>query len=188
MQGFLDRGPLCIAMVKVLRDDVDSDSKEQLAKRGGGYGTGYTTLAWTRDGIHWVRDREVFFDRGPAGAWDRSHAWIDEQVVVGNEVYLYYAGYRSGHKANRFTERQIGLVKMPLDQYVAREADGEGTLTTVAMRVPEKASRVVVNAQGSVEVRMKDAQSGNLLLSPESKVVRLEFVLRHARLFGFRWE
>jgi hypothetical protein len=161
MNGYLDRGPLRLGMVKVLRDDLFSDSRELLDQRGGGYGTGYTSLAWTRDGEHWVRDREVFFDRGPVGAWDRSHAWIDEQVIVGDQVYLYYAGYRSGHKANRFEDRQIGLVRMPLDRYVARttEGKGEATLVTVPLRMNGRFKQLLLNASsesGSIRVVVLD--------------------------------
>lgn len=163
MEGYLTRGPLRIGMVKVLRDDLFSDTAEVLEKRGGGFGIGYTTLAWTRDGEHWVRDREVFFDRGPQGAWDRSHAWIDEQVIVGDEVYLYYGGYRSGHKANRFEDRQIGLVKMPLDRYVARTAGEQpGTLLTVPLKFDAHSRRLLVNADGSggeLRVQVRDASS-----------------------------
>ncbi len=32
------------------------------------------------------------------------------QVIVEEQVYLYYGGYKQGHKMNRFEERQIGLV------------------------------------------------------------------------------
>ena len=62
---------------------------EFLIESSSNYGIGYTTLAWSHDGEHWVRDREPFFDRSSQrGAWDRAHAWIDEQVPVGDEVYL----------------------------------------------------------------------------------------------------
>ena len=148
MNAYLDRGPLRLGMVKVLRDDLFSDPPALLQQRGGGYGTGYTTLAWTRDGEHWVRDREVFLDRGPTGSWDRSHAWIDEQLIVGDEVYLYYGGYRSGHKANRFEERQIGLVRMRLDRYVARmpEPGREAVLVTTPLRINGRFRQLRVNA------------------------------------------
>ena len=159
MEGFVNRGPLRIAMVKILRDDLFSDPPDVLEKRGGGFGIGYTTLAWTRDGENWVRDREIFFDRGPEGSWDRSHAWIDEQVIVGDDVYLYYGGYRSGHKANRFDDRQIGLVTMPLDRYVARRAGEEpGTLLTAPLKLDDRSRRLLVNADaagGEVRVQVR---------------------------------
>src|SRR5205085_1358217 len=44
MNGFVNRGPLRIGMVKLLRDDLFCDEKELLDKRNGGYGTGYTAL------------------------------------------------------------------------------------------------------------------------------------------------
>jgi hypothetical protein len=163
MEGFVNRGPLRIAMVKILRDDLFSDTPEVLKQRGADFGIGYTTLAWTRDGEHWVRDREAFFDRGPIGSWDRSHAWIDDQVIVGNDVYLYYGGYRSGHKANRFEDRQIGLVKMPLDRYVAREARGQtGTLLTVPIKLDAQSKRLLINADasgGEVRVQLRDGSN-----------------------------
>ena len=167
MEGFINRGPLRIGMVKILRDDLFSDTKEVLEQRGGGFGIGYTTLAWTRDGENWVRDREPFFDRGPEGYWDRSHAWIDEQVLVGDDVYLYYGGYRSGHKANRFEDRQIGLVKMRLDRYVARRAGEErGTLLTKPLKLDERSPRLLVNADasgGELRVRVRDAADGSVI-------------------------
>jgi hypothetical protein len=168
MSGFLTRGPLRIAMVKVLRDDLFCDADELLKQRNGGYGTGYTTLAWTRDGQHWTRDREKFFDRGAAGSWDRSHAWIDEQLIVGDEVYLYYAGYRSGHKANRFQERQIGLLKMPLDRYVSREpADGKNAeLLTIPISLNHDVKVLELNVDasaGCVRVQLRDGTTGAVL-------------------------
>jgi hypothetical protein len=168
MEGFLNRGPLRIGMVKVLRDDLFSDESQVLKERGGDFGIGYTTLAWTRDGEHWVRDREVFLDRGPLGSWDRSHAWIDEQVMVGDdEVYLYYAGYRSGHKANRFEDRQIGVLKMPVDRYVARRADEQvGTLRTVPLKLDAQSQRLLVNADagnGELRAQVLEAESGSVV-------------------------
>jgi hypothetical protein len=54
MDGYLRRGHLLIGMVKVLRDDLKADSPPDPPNA---YGIGYTTLAWSHDGEHWVRDR-----------------------------------------------------------------------------------------------------------------------------------
>src|SRR5687768_10203291 len=117
MSGYLARGELLIGLVKVLRDDLPADPGGEVN------GIGYTTLAWSRDGRTWQRDREPFFDRDPSpGTWDHAMAWIDCQLPVGDEVYLYYGGYARGHKVERFAERQIGLARMPRDRYVARVA------------------------------------------------------------------
>ncbi len=206
MDGFLVRGPLWIGMVKVLRDDLSADEPPD------GRGMGYTTLAWSRDGERWVRDRERFFDRDPRkGAWDHAHAWIDDQLVVGKKVYLYYGGYARGHKENRFEERQIGLVTMDLDRYVAREAlPGGGQFETPALLLP--AGELTLNADargGEVRVEVLDGDgkpfpgfalgdcepvTGDSLSAPvkwkrplaelSGRTVRLRFALRDARLFG----
>ena len=164
MAGYLTRGPLRIAMVKILRDDLQATGTQ-----AGSFGLAHTSLAWSRDGRTWVRDRAKFFqpDDGP-NAWDHAHAWIDEQVVVGGEVYLYYGGYKQGHKMNRFEERQIGLVKTPLDRYVARRASGPapGVLKMVPIRLGNPAGTLYVNADaaaGRLRVQVRDAASGDVL-------------------------
>ncbi|MCX5770366.1 MAG: GDSL-type esterase/lipase family protein [Candidatus Hydrogenedentes bacterium] len=115
MDGYLARGDLLVGMVKVLRDDLKADDPPDPPEA---YGVGYTSLAWSRDGETWWRDPAHYFNPDPIpGAWDHAHAWIDEQVLVGDEVYLYYGGYARGHKINRFEERQIGLVTVARDRY-----------------------------------------------------------------------
>lgn len=204
MSGFLVRGELVIGLVKVLHDDWQAAGAPE-----GAYGVGYTALAWTRDGEHWVRDREVFFGPDPAaGAWDHAHAWVDEQLPVGDEVFLYYGGYKWGHKHNRFEERQIGLVKMPRDRYVARAA-GEKTALLRTPLVVLQGSAMTLNAKasGQIEVRLLDAtgkalpgcdgvalrgdrldhpvEFGRPLRTLAGVPVQIEFRMREAQLFGF---
>ncbi len=159
MNGYIARGDLWIGLVKVLRDDLRAEGTPE-----GAYGIGYTTLAWSRDGRHWVRDPEPFFEPDPdAGAWDHAHAWLDYQVPVDDEVYIYYGGYKSGHKMNRFEERQIGLVRMLRDRYVARVAgDAEGTLRTPPVEL--EAGRVTVNAKvrGDLRIAVLGAEGNSL--------------------------
>lgn len=210
MDGYLARGDLVVGMVKVLRDDLKAD---QPPDPRDAYGIGYTTLAWTRDGENWIRDREPFFDRHPQrGAWDHAHAWIDEQVPVGDEVYLYYAGYKRGHKVNRFEERQIGLVKMKRDRYVARAADAAGGSFRTPLVILDAATMTLnlEAAGGEARVEILDENgrplrgftrqdchpvSGDAVAAPvrwekplgalAGKPVRLEFFLKNARLFAF---
>ena len=207
MDGHLIRGDLWLGLVKVLRDDLRATGTPE-----GSYGIGYTTLAWTRDGEHWVRDREPFFQPDPReGAWDHAHAWMDRQLVVGDEVFIYYCGYRNGHKVNRFEERQIGLVRMARDRYVSRDADHEpGVLRTPPLLL--SAGPLTVNAEvtGELRVRVLDAAGqplpgldfddclpvrGDSLAHevgwadgaalPTRVPVRLEFRVRSGRLYGF---
>lgn len=208
MDGYLTRGELTVGMVKVLRDDLKA-SLPPVPQDA--YGVGYTTLAWTRDGEHWTRDQARFLDRHPpSSSWDHAHAWIDEQLLVGDEVYLYYAGYRSGHKVNRFEERQIGLLKMKRDRYVAREAT-EGLLRTPLLHL--HGSRMTLNLEafaGEARVQVLDEKGravpgfafadcqpitgdgldlpvrwSRSLMRIGTNPVRLEFLLRNARLFAF---
>lgn len=207
MCGFLARGDLLIGMVKVLHDDYSADPDGPKA------GVGWTSLAWTRDGEHWTRDREVFFDQHPTkGQWDHAMAWIDCQVPVGDEVYLYYGGYAQGHKINRFEERQIGLVKMRTDRYVARQAGAApGMLRTPLVILDGNQLTLNVDAaNGEVRAQVLDEHGQPIkgltladcqpiqadalaeqvkwrgqLADVKGKAVRLEFSLRAAGLFAF---
>ncbi|NOX63186.1 MAG: hypothetical protein GXP42_14770 [Chloroflexi bacterium] len=207
--GVQRRGDLLIGMLKVLRDDVTVSGAPEEA-----FGMGYTVLTWSRDGENWVRDRHTdpFFEPDPAiGAWDHAFAWIDSVVDVGDELYLYYGGYRWGHKYKPREDRQIGLVKLPKDRFVAREAGSEpGRIMTPLLFLDGDALRLNVDAsQGWVEVRILD--ENNILAAACERIsgvdalaqslncepavstlsglpVRLEFRLQNASLFAFYLE
>lgn len=205
LYGVMARGDLLIGLVKVLRPDADP--------RGYHYGVEKTQLAWSRDGINWTRDREFFIDTDPnPDAWDHAFAAGSWQLIVGDEVYIYYIGIKEGHKIRRYTDRRIGLLKMPLDRYVARQAANvPGTLRTplVTMAAVKKLSLNVDATQGEVKVRILDANNKPLAdckpltntnsvraplscSKPFSQLaktpVKLEFTLRDARLYGLNLE
>lgn len=207
MHGYLARGDLMIGLVKILHDDWRAADTPQ-----GAFGVGYTTLAWTRDGRYWVRDLQPFFQPDPdAAAWDHAHAWLDFQLPVGDEVYLYYGGYKYGHKMDRWEGRQIGLVKMVRDRYVSRDAGPQGgVLRTPPVILAGKAMTVNAVVKGELRVRLLDEAGrpypgfdahdcdplrGDLLTHPvrwtaplsdlKDKPVQLEFLLRDAQLYGF---
>ena len=133
-------------------------------------------------------------------------------MPVGEEVYLYYGGYARGHKANRFEERQIGMITMPRDRYVAREPDGDDAILLTPL-VTLDADELTLNIDaktGDVRVRVLDENDRPIngltfddcsplrevdeldvpvkWTAPLSRVrgrpVRLEFRLTHARLFA----
>jgi hypothetical protein len=208
--GVVARGGLLIGLLKVLRDDLPCEPG------GPKRGVGYTVLAWTRDGETWQRDRQPFLDRSAvAGSWDRAMAWGDCQLLVGDELFVYYGGYARGHKVERYTERQIGLVRLPRDRYVSRDADATGgTLRTPLVTLTGKALTLNVDARnGSARVRVLDAAAKvvpgfdwadaapitadgvavpvgwkRAVVELKDKPVRLELSLRNARLFGFALE
>jgi hypothetical protein len=172
-------------------------------------GIGYTVLAWSRDGRTWERDYEPFIPNDPTpGTFDHAVAWGDEQIVVGDETYVYYGGYERGHKVNRFNERHIGFAQMPRDRYVSRDADlNIGTLITKPVIIDANSLTVNANAKGECRVRLLNLGckpiegfdwvefKGDLvehrvnwnknLNSLVGIPVRIEFQLKNAQLFGF---
>lgn len=164
MSAMLVRGSLLVSLVKVLRDDLNCEPGKTAAELHDTRryaGLGYTVLAWSHDGEHWQRDTEPFLDRNPqAGTWDRAMAWADDQLIVGDDTYIYYGGYRWGHKAERFTDRQIGFAQIPRDRYVGFTAtQGEGRLVTRSAVLD--ATQMTVNARvapegGELQVRIVD--------------------------------
>jgi hypothetical protein len=229
--GFQTRGHLILGFLRELRDDLTPDGAPQEAVQAnitgsaslgasglgsrGGSGMGYTVLTWTRDGVTWQRDRytDKYFEPDPqVGAWDHAMAWIGSSVVVGDEVYLYYAGYRWGHKYRHSVDRQIGVVKVKRDRYVAREAGASGgTLTTRPFMLNAESLTLNVNADGGeVRVQVCDAAGERIpgftfddcrpvttdslaapiawrepLSSLRERAVRFQFSIRKAQLFAF---
>jgi hypothetical protein len=207
MSGYAFRGDLIVGLVKVLHDDWQAPGTPQ-----GAFGVGFTTLAWSRDGRHWVRDQTPYFEPDPdVNAWDHAHAWMDCQLPLGDEVYIYYGGYKYGHKMDRWEGRQIGLVKIRRDRYVSRDAGAErGTLVTPPAILV--GSKLTVNARirGGLRVGLLDTegkpipgftaddcrpiQGDDLAHAVEWKrslsglgegPVRIEFRLREGELYGF---
>lgn len=207
LSGVIARGDLLVGMLKVLRDDLVAEGTPENA-----YGIGYTVLAWSRDGVHWDRDREPFMPRNPEpGAWDHAMTWGDYQLVVGDEVFIYYGGYKWGHKYERFTQRQIGLARMPIDRYVSRDAgERKGILCTPKLMLEGSAITVNASVAGELKVQVLDS-SGKTIegfgyndfspvrgdsvahplkwkggsMPPMKGPVRLEFALRRGKLYGF---
>lgn len=213
MGGAIARGGLLIGLVKVLRDDLNATHGKTGVEMGDldrkAAGLGYTVLAWSRDGETWQRDYEPFIPNNPLpGSWDHAMAWADEQLVVGEETFVYYVGYARGHKVARFDERQIGLARMPRDRYVSRDADlNIGRLLTKPLVLDAPTVTVNANVVGTMRVRLLAADGkpkrgfdwvelrGDSVAHPVpwkgsvgsvgKEAVRLEFELKDAQLFGF---
>ncbi|MFC2135968.1 hypothetical protein ACFLR4_04080 [Bacteroidota bacterium] len=213
MSGVITRGELMIGLVKILRDDVNATPGKTAKQMGDmnrkAAGIGYTVLAWTRDGVTWQRDHQPFLDRNMfPGTWDHAMAWGDEQIIVDDETYVYYAGYKRGHKVARFIERSIGVAKLPIDRYVSRDAElNEGTLITKPVTISAETMTVNANIQGKIKVRVLDANHNPIegfdyvslrgdsvkhnvqwekaLNALSGETVCLEFKVNDAQLFGF---
>lgn len=218
--GFQARGDLILGFLQVLRDDLTAEGAPQAAIDcnfgNPGAGMGHTVFCWTRDGGEtWQRDRQTdaFLEPVPeVGAWDHAHAWVSSAVPVGDEIYLYYAGYRWGHKYQRSLDRQVGLVKTKRDRYVARQAGREGgSLKTRLLTLDADALTLNANAEnGEIRVQITDAAGQPIagftfadcraitsdslaapvewtgdLKSLRGRAIRLEFSLKNASLFAF---
>lgn len=206
MGGMHAAGGQRIGFVRVLRDDLPGEAGGPVD------GIGYSVLATSRDGVHWTRMREPFFDRNPtSGTWDRAMSWVGAVVPSGDELVLYYGGYARGHKIEPERERQIGMARMKRDRYVAMT--GSGTLVTrpmvfagneltvnadatggpIAVGVLDESSRPVVGHEpqdcepirsDALLIPVRWQASGTELVG---KMVRLVFHLTRAKLFGFRF-
>jgi len=162
--GTIARGGLLIGFARMLHDDYPAN------EGGPPDGIGYSTLVTSRDGLHWERHDDIFFDRNPdPNAWDRAMTWIGSAVPMGDELYLYYGGYKRGHKIERNRERQLGLAKMPMDRFVSRDATGDkpGRLLTVPLyRLDKHPHQLLLNADalgGRIRVQVRDAKSNEIL-------------------------
>jgi hypothetical protein len=163
--GTIARGGLLVGFARVLHDDRPANPG------GPPDGVGWSALISSRDGRRWQRDDEVFLDRSPdPEAWDRAMAWIGSAVPVGDELFLYYGGYKRGHKVEPGRERQIGLARMPMDRFVSRDAEGEapGRLLTVPLRMPEEGPRrlelnAVTAPGGEIRIQVRDAGTGEVV-------------------------
>ena len=130
-------------------------------------------------------------------------------ITVGDQEFIYYGGYSSGHK--NFDDRTINLARLRKDGFLSRDAGTEGgRLLTKVLRM--KTGELTVNAdvtgvlrlrvldpsgkplagfgEGEIEPIRGDATDhvvkakGNLACLA-GKPVRLEFFLRDAELYGF---
>ena len=214
----LRRGDYLITALSVLRDDLKAaGTPAQLPVPNLGprpvYGTGYSVLAWSRDGQHWFRDRAADPFLLPASAptaWDHAIAWINAIVPMGDRLRFYYGGYQYGHKV--YTDRQVGVADMPRDRYVAEVAGSmPGRLKTPLVIVAGNGFSLNVDAsRGELQVQFEDALSQPIpgfsfhdcrpittdglqeplvcrraLTELAGRPVVIEFVLRQAALYAF---
>ena len=202
----LMRGNLYLGFLRVLRDDLPAD------RDGPVQGIGWTELMTSRDGRNWLRHRDRFLDRDPrTGEWDHAMAWYADCLTVGDQEYIYYGGYSTGHKGG---ERKLGLGILRKNGFVSRDAGREGgTLTTPPVALAGRSLLVNANVRDELRVRLIDARGQALpgfdwpdciplrgdsvshrlawrggSRMPAGDRVSIEFSLRNAELYGFDLE
>ena len=201
------RGNLYIGFLRVLRDDLP-------ATPGGPVeGIGWTELLSSRDGRKWTRHQEPFIDRDSReGRWDHAMAWFGDIITVDGKEYVYYGGYRAGHKIRaQRGDRSIGMGVLRMNGFVSRDADTDGGfLKTPPAVLPGNLPTVNAVVRGEIRVRLVDtngevlpgfdwadcvALQGDSLAHrvkwrenafvPKGKVVSLEFMMNDVELYGF---
>ena len=88
-------------------------------------------LATSRDGIHFLRPwRNAFLRIGLEGRFDASQVYMGPGVIrAGDELYLYYTGYRPSHhelEAPPPGSGGIGVAKIRLDGFASQDAPPTG--------------------------------------------------------------
>ena len=201
------RGNLYIGFLRVLRDDLGA------TPGGPVQGIGWTELLTSRDGRNWTRYQDKFLDRDPReGQWDHAMAWYGDCITVGDKEYVYYGGYRGGHKVrDNPGDRSLGMAFLRKNGFVSRDAgDDGGSLKTPPAVLPGSNLTVNANVRKEMKVRLIDQQGnaidgfdwadcktvsgdslshrvewqGNPAL-PMDRPVSLEFSLRNAEFYGF---
>lgn len=135
------RGQLYLMLVHILRDDLIAEGVDDA------YGTGYSTVAYSRNGKEWRRFREPFLSPEP-GSWNHAIAWGDCVLPLENETRYYFGGYARGHKAH--TDRSIGYAVGRRDRLVY----ATGHLRTPAFL--NTSGSFAVNLDGAMRVRILD--------------------------------
>jgi hypothetical protein len=176
----------------------------------------HTELAWSRDGFHFDRlpDRPKLVERGPEGAWDDGMVFAGVPwVEVGDEWWLYYAGWDGPHGISERTPG-IGLAKVRKEGLISLHGPSRGGVVATR-KLLWPGGRLLVNAdarEGVLKVRVSNAGrkvvpgfdyadcrpftgdsvthevtwNDRTLDELAGQVVRLEFFLQDADLYTFR--
>jgi hypothetical protein len=116
----------------------------------------------SRDGIHWQRagGRRPFLRLGPEGAADSRMIYaFTRPIEVGNEVWVYYGGFRYGISEKVALKRGAYFrARLRLDGFVSADAPYSGG-ELITMPISFQGSHLVLNADtsggGAIRVEMQ---------------------------------
>ncbi len=147
------RGNLYLGFLRVLRDDLP-------ATPGGPVeGIGWTELMTSRDGHKWTRHPDKFLDRDPReDRWDHAMAWFGDCLTVGDKDYIYFGGYRAGHKIrSQSGDRSVGMAILRKNGFVSRDAGREGGVLKIRLAaLPGDHLTVNAHVRGELRIRLLD--------------------------------
>jgi hypothetical protein len=131
-----------------------------------------TTLAVSRDGVHWDRvDRKAYVANGRHDEWDRWRTMTGLGITrAGNDLYQYYWGGGDLHDSLPLRPEMkrdsrwgggLGLVKQRLDGFVSADVDYQGGFITTPP-IMFRGNRLELNyncgGQGVIFVELRDLQ------------------------------
>jgi hypothetical protein len=117
-------------------------------------------LTYSRDGWNWQRlgERQPFISNGTEpGNVDWGQIYVMQKpIVVGDEIWIYYVGFKGLHWATHNNELQgssVNLCKLRLDGFISLEPGGAGTVITKLFTM--SGDRLIVNANASYNASVK---------------------------------
>ena len=118
-------------------------------------------IAWSRDGWNFERlpARQHLIEFGPEGAWDHSMVVCTPRwVEVGDEWWIYYAGFDGAHDDPTGRKGAIGLATLRKEGFISQHGPKTGgVVCTRAIRWPGGALLVNADAHaGEMKVRVSD--------------------------------
>ena len=181
-------------------------------------GTIDTNLMVSRDTIHWhlVDRTKPMLPTGGEGTWDAGMVFASPEVIVGDELRLYYGAWRKEHSAGSENDGAIGLATLRLDGFVGLKAtDRCGTIVTKPFNLQGRSLQVNADAdKGELRVEIldqigkpiegfaaadcqpitRDGLRHNVTWSAKKqlgdlkgKTICLMFVVKDAELYSFRF-
>ena len=141
--------------------------------REGVDGTIDTSLASSRDGIHWQRvlDRQTFLSLGPSHSWEDGMVRISQNfITVGDQIFLYYGGVNGPHTGQKFKRIErvhkpmLGLATLRRDGFVSLDAGKEeGYLLTKPLTIDNQELHINVDAScGYLVIIITDDQGDQI--------------------------
>ncbi len=122
----------------------------------------HVQLTGTRDLRSWKRlgQRMPLLSPGEPGEWDCGNIYTcNRPIIVGDEIWLYYAGFNQGHGSDEDLAGSIGLATWRLDGFVSIDANrSTGTLTTKPLKFSGESLLInAVTQGGEIVVELCDA-------------------------------
>ena len=148
----------------------------QIVKTGGVYygvglnydnpsGGGPIRLLSSRNGINFTDLDSTWIDRGTSGLWDDASVWNPNFLQIGNEWWLYYAGFANNTYPS---DGQVGLAKIGYQRInsIERQSAGEGYVISRPIQVSSDGLYINAIANGTsdkIEIELLNASDNSVI-------------------------